>query len=96
MDSKRLKMDVRSSTGLGITVLHCGSEATFEDGCLFLLDKDICLDYHLDMTSNRFGDWFQNMLLTELCKLSFSTGKNIKYVKDRKKALSTTTKYIWN
>lgn len=82
MDSSSMcQMDVPVSRGKRIIILHAGSEKGWTGQCL-LSGKNIkssSLDYHEDMTSSLFEEWFCDSLLPSLPKGSVIVMDNAPY-----------------
>lgn len=68
-NSPKCKLDVPSSRGKRITILHCGSENGWAPDALLLSAKNIkdcSLDYHQDMSAELFEKWFEFTLIPKL------------------------------
>lgn len=64
-DTSKCAINTIPSRGKRIVVLHCGSEDGWVDGALLLSSKnlkDCNVDYHDNMTSDMFEEWFRELI----------------------------------
>ncbi|KAJ8960934.1 hypothetical protein NQ318_020234 [Aromia moschata] len=83
--SKKCIVDLPSNKGTRLIILHCGSENGWVNNCLKLCGKkleDSNVDYHRNMTSEIFEEWFKEILIPNLERNSCNHDK-----KDKKEQL---------
>lgn len=71
-----------ASRGKRISILHCGSNEGWVNNALLLSAKNIkdsSLDYHNDMNSENFEEWFKNKLIPNLEENSIIVMDNAPY-----------------
>ena len=98
VENKNMKLpNIRSGKGTRLIILHAGcSETGFIEGCeLVFIGKDVDGDYHREMNSTVFIDWFRNTLIPALGESSLIVLDNASYLNLRTadcKAPTSSTK----
>lgn len=93
-DSSKCRLNVPSSRGKRITILHCGWENGWVADALLLSAKNIndcSLDYHQDMTAELFEKWFECTLLPKLPPNSVIVLDNASYHSRLSEKIPTTS-----
>lgn len=81
-NSKNCTLNTPCSRGKRVIILHAGNENGFVPNALLLSAKNIkqsCADYHEDMTSTLFEEWFTNKLLPNISPNSVIVMDNASY-----------------